>query len=223
MISARTIESWVFDLDNTLYAADSTLYDVIGARMTAYVARVTGLAHDAALALQEHYFHHYGATIVGMVAHHDVDPDDFLHHVHDVDVSLVPPDLELGQLIAALPGRKYVFTNGGGGHAERVVAQLGIAHCFDGLFDISGAGLSPKPQPASYERLLARYDIAPSRAVLVEDTLRNLEPAHALGFKTVLVGAVHPEPRPAYVDLHVPDVKAFLRRVAPVDRRATSA
>jgi putative hydrolase of the HAD superfamily len=216
------LRDFVFDLDNTLYAAESTLYDDLGARMTAYVARATGLAHDAALELQERYFHDYGASVVGLVAHHGVDAADFLAYVHDVDLAAVAPDPELALLLDALPGRTFVFTNGGGGHAERVTARIGIAHCFDGLFDIADAGLRPKPQPEAYQRLIAKFAIDPARALLVEDTLRNLEPAAALGFTTALVGPVHPEPRPPYVHLHAHDVKTLLSDLIRIDRDGSS-
>ncbi|MEQ1708970.1 MAG: pyrimidine 5'-nucleotidase [Terricaulis sp.] len=213
MNAARApIQDWVFDLDNTLYPAP-TLYDAVGARMTAYIARAIGLGEDEALVLREHYFHQYGATVVGLAAHHSVDAHDFLADVHDVDYSVLAADPELGALIAALPGRKIIFTNGGGGHAERALSRLGFTDIFDAVFDIEAAGLAPKPQRQAYERLIARFNIAPARALLIEDTLRNLEPAHDLGFATALVGPVHPAPRPAYVHHWAEDVKTLLREL----------
>lgn len=205
------VDTWVFDLDNTLYPAESALYDLLGERMTLYVAEICGLPYEEAFALQERYFHEYGATVVGLAAHHGVDAQEFLAQVHDVDLSQVMPDPELAALIGALPGRKYVFTNGGGGHGQRVCARLGVSEHLDGLFDIMDTGLCPKPQRAAYERIVAHFELTPVRAVLIEDTLRNLEPAHEMGFATVLVGPVHPEPRPPYVDFHARDVKTFLR------------
>ncbi len=213
MNAARaSIREWVFDLDNTLYPAP-TLYDAVGARMTAYIARAVGVEADEALVLRERYFHQYGATVVGLAAHHGVDAHDFLADVHDVDYSVLAADPELGELIAALPGRKVIFTNGGGGHGERALARLGFTDIFDAVFDIEAAGLAPKPQREAYERLIARFVIDPARALLIEDTLRNLEPAHALGFTTALVGPVHPAPRPAYVDHWGRDAKALLREL----------
>jgi putative hydrolase of the HAD superfamily len=208
-MSVTHIRDWVFDLDNTLYPA-SDLYDEIGARMTAYIARAVGVGEAEALELRERYFHEYGATIVGLVRHHGVDARDFLADVHAADHSVLVVDDELRALIEALPGRKIVFTNGGGGHPERVLATLGLAHCFDAIFDIEACHLAPKPQPESYARLIEAHAIEPSGAMLIEDTLRNLEPAHALGFSTALVGQVHPEPRPAYVDHYAPELKALL-------------
>jgi putative hydrolase of the HAD superfamily len=210
MLRLADVRAWVFDLDNTLYPV-ADIYDAIGERMTAYIARALALTKEEALVLRERYFHQYGATVCGLAAHHGVDPHDFLADVHDVDYSVLAPDAALAEALVALPGRRLVFTNGGGGHAPRALKRLGLDHLFERVFDIEDAGMAPKPQPAAYERLIAACGIAAESAVLVEDTLKNLEPAHALGFTTVLVGPVHPEPRPAYVHAHTPDLKAFLR------------
>jgi putative hydrolase of the HAD superfamily len=209
-MSFSNVRTWVFDLDNTLYPARA-LYDEIGERMTAYIARAANVDADEALHLREHYFHVYGATIVGLVRHHRVDAADFLAYVHDADLSVLTPDSELRALLSDLPGRRIVFTNGGGGHAERVLARLQLLDLFDDVFDIEAAALTPKPQPGAYERLLQACLFDPRHAVLVEDTMRNLEPAHELGFTTALVGPVHPEPRPAYVHHWTHDVNALLR------------
>ncbi|HRO04239.1 MAG TPA: pyrimidine 5'-nucleotidase [Terricaulis sp.] len=201
---------FVFDLDNTLYPV-SEIYEDIGQRMTAYIARALKLPQDEALTLRERYFHQYGATVTGLSKHHGVDAHDFMADVHDVDYSTLTPDPELAALIAQIKGRRIVFTNGGGGHGQRALKQLGLADLFERVFDMEDAGFIPKPDPQAYQRLIAACGLEPERAVLVEDTLKNLEPAHLLGFSTVLVGAVHPDPRPAYVDAHFADVKDYLR------------
>lgn len=203
------VRHWVFDLDNTLYPAPA-LYNAIGERMNAYIARAVGVDDATAHTLRERYFHQYGATVVGLSLHHDVDAHDFLRHVHDVDYSVLAPDPDLATLIAALPGRKIVFTNGGGGHGPRALQQLGLSGLFDRVFDIEAAALAPKPQRAAYERLIAACGVDPARALLVEDSLRNLEPAYVLGFATALVGPVRPEPLPAYVHHWAEDVKTLL-------------
>ncbi len=209
-MSFAGIRTWVFDLDNTLYPARA-LYDEIGERMTRYIERKTGLDTAGALEIRERYFHQYGATVVGLTRHHDIDARDFLLDVHEADHSVLEPDAELGALIEALPGRRIIFTNGGGGHAQRVLKSLRLSGLFEAVFDIEDAKLTPKPQRACYEALLERFGIDASEAILVEDTLRNLEPAHDLGFTTALVGSVHPAPLPPYVDHHAEDVKALLR------------
>lgn len=204
--------AWVFDLDNTLYPV-AAIYDEIGARMTAYIQRTLALAEADAQALRERYFHQYGATVAGLAAHHRIDPYDFLTYVHDADYSVLRPDRELAELIAALPGRRIVFTNGGGGHAQRALGRLGLIELFDSIVDIERCGLTPKPQAAAYTALVAECGLDPRASLLVEDTLRNLEPAHTLGFATALVGPVHPDPRPGYVDHWARNVKELLRRL----------
>lgn len=210
-MSFAGIRTWVFDLDNTLYPARA-LYDEIGERMTRYIMRKTGLDSAGALEIRERYFHQYGATVVGLSRHHGIDARDFLLDVHEADHSVLEPDAELRALIAALPGRRIIFTNGGGGHAQRVLESLNLDSLFEAVFDIEDAQLTPKPQRGCYQALLERFDIDASETILVEDTLRNLESAHELGFTTALVGAVHPEPLPAYVDHYAADVKALLRQ-----------
>lgn len=207
------VRDWVFDLDNTLYPAPA-LYDAIGARMTAYIAHAARVDEDEALHLREHYFHLYGATVVGLERHHDIDPRAFMAYVHDVDYSILERDEDLAPLIARLPGRKIIFTNGGGGHAERALERLGLSRVIDAVFDLEDAGFVPKPQTEAYARLIDACHIEADAAILVEDTMRNLEPAHDLGFVTALVGPVHPEPRPAYVHHWAHDVKALLKAIA---------
>lgn len=209
MIASR-IRTWVFDLDNTLYPAPA-LYDEIGARMTAYIVRSLGVDEHAALEIRERYFLQYGATVVGLARRHGIDAHDFLADVHRADHSVLSPDPELRSLIARLPGRRLLYTNGGGGHGERVLRRLALDDLFETVFDIEAGGLAPKPQRESYARLIEACAIDPSRTLLIEDTLRNLEPAHELGFTTALLGAVHPDPRPLYVDHWAHDLKAFLK------------
>lgn len=209
MSSART---WVFDLDNTLYPPTSALYDVVGARMTAHIVREVGVDEERALELREAYLHSHGATVIGLSEVHGVDARAFLLDVHSVDyAALLAPDLELNGLIARIPDRKIVFTNGGGGHAMNALTALGLENQFDAVYDIEAVGLAPKPQRRAYERLIESAGIDPRRSLFVEDTLRNLEPAHALGFTTVLIGAVHPGAHIAYVDHWAHDLKGFLR------------
>jgi putative hydrolase of the HAD superfamily len=222
-MSSRSIESWVFDLDNTLYPAESTIYDTIGDRMTAYIARVIGRDLAAAEKERERLFFTHGATATGLQKEYGVDPADFIIYAHDTDVSVVPPDLELNALIAALTGRKFVFTNGGCDYAQRMISQLRLEGVFDKIIDIEACGLVPKPERAAYAYLIASCGIDPHRAILIEDTLRNLEPAAELGFETVLVGAVHPDPKPSYLHHTAHDLKSFLRTRVEIDRGLPAA
>jgi putative hydrolase of the HAD superfamily len=139
------IREWVFDLDNTLYPHHTNLFAQIDIAMTSYVSQLLQLPRDDARKVQKDYYKDYGTTLAGLIARHNVDPDDFLEKVHDIDYSWLDPDPALGEAIKALPGRKFIFTNGDRGHAERTARQLGILDHFDDIFDIVAAELVPKP------------------------------------------------------------------------------
>lgn len=181
------ITDWVFDLDNTLYPHHSNLFLQIDVKMTSYVSELLSLPREEARKLQKELYLEYGTTLSGLMARHGIDPDDFLRRVHDIDYSWLAPDPALGIAIRALPGRKFIFTNGDRGHAERAARQLGILDHFDDIFDIVAADLTPKPARQSYDKFVALHRIAGPNAVMFEDLARNLAVPKALGMTTVLV------------------------------------
>jgi putative hydrolase of the HAD superfamily len=180
-------EVWIFDLDNTLYPASCGLFAGISRRIGLFVADRLGLAWEEAQALQRRYRRDYGTTLRGLMVEHAVDPEPFMDFVHAVDLTPIPPAPALDRALAALPGRKLVFTNGSRAHAARVLDRLGVAGRFDGVFDIGDAGYRPKPDSQAYGMLIERFGVDPARAVMVEDLLCNLVPARALGMTTVWV------------------------------------
>ena len=181
------VTEWVFDLDNTLYPRHTDLFSQIDKQMTAYIRTLLSLDHDSARTLQKQYYRDHGTTLQGLMIHHGIDPNDFLEKVHDIDYSWVKPDPALGAAIEALPGRKFIFTNGDTAHAERTATALGVLDHFDGVFDIIAADLNPKPAPQTYARFLKRHGVHPEKAAMFEDLPRNLLEPHALGMKTVLI------------------------------------
>ena len=183
----REIETWIFDLDNTLYPASCRLFDQIHARMTHFIADRLDLTLEAALTVQKTYFRAHGTTLRGLMTVDRVDPEDFLNFVHQVDLSGVPRDAVLIAALAALPGRKIVHTNGSHRHAERLLDHLGIAASFCGIVDIAAAGYQPKPELAGYHTLLQRHRVNPVTALMVEDMAKNLVPAATLGMTTAWV------------------------------------
>src|SRR5271165_6238227 len=173
------IETWIFDLDNTLYPASCRLFDQIHDRMQRFIAERLGLSLAEALIVQKTYFREHGTTMRGLMTVDKVDPHEFLAYVHEVDLACVPLDPVLSAALAALPGRKIVHTNGSVRHAERLLAHLGITESFLGIVDIVDAGFEPKPALAGYHELLRRHDVAPKTAIMIEDMAKNLVPAEA--------------------------------------------
>jgi putative hydrolase of the HAD superfamily len=187
MMQADHITDWIFDLDNTLYPRHCDLFGQIDIRMTAYVARITGLEPDEARLLQKQLYRDHGTTLAGLMTRYRIDPHHYLADVHDIDYSTIEPAPALGTAIAALPGRKHIFTNGDFGHAERTLAALGFGHVFDKTFDIVAAGFEPKPRKEAYRRFIEAHCVVPACAIMFEDIARNLEIPKTLGMKTVLV------------------------------------
>lgn len=183
------VDVWLFDLDNTLYPREAEFMGLIERRMTTFVARETGLAPEAALALQKRYLHEHGTTLAGLMAHHGVDPQRFLDEVHDVSLDGLTPDPALDAALARLPGRRLVFTNGDARHAERVLDKLAIAGHFEAVFHIASADYIPKPHPDAFAKMTRAHAVDPRSSVFFEDSEKNLAPAAAMGMTTVLVGA----------------------------------
>ena len=181
------IETWIFDLDNTLYPASCRLFDQVHARMTSFIAERLGLSAEAALALQKTYFREHGTTLCGLMKVNRINPEDFLAYVHEIDLLCVPPDPVLAEALRVLPGRKIVHTNGSTRHAERLLDHLGIADSFCGIVDIAAAGYEPKPGLAGYHELLRRHAVTADTALMIEDMAKNLVPAAALGMTTAWV------------------------------------
>ena len=181
------VTDWVFDLDNTLYPHHTNLFAQIDVKMTAYVSELLQLPREEARKLQKELYRDYGTTMNGLMARHGIDPDDFLNKVHDIDYSWVAPDPALGDAIRALPGRKFIFTNGDRGHAEPTARQLGILDHFDDIFDIVAAGLVPKPARETYDKFMGLHRVDAPNAVMFEDLARNLTAPKLLGMTTVLI------------------------------------
>jgi len=183
----RRVETWVFDLDNTLYPHHLNLWQQVDERIRAYIADFLKVPHDEAFRVQKDYYKRYGTTMRGLMIEHGLDPDDYLEFVHQIDHSPLAPDPALGTALERLPGRKLILTNGTRKHAEAVMQRLDINRHFEDVFDIAAADLDPKPLPQVYKRFLARHNVDPARAAMFEDLARNLETPHALGMTTVLV------------------------------------
>ncbi|UNK37896.1 pyrimidine 5'-nucleotidase [Shinella sp. H4-D48] len=181
------VRDWVFDLDNTLYPHHVDLFAQIDKNMTAYVSALLGLSREDARALQKQYYYDHGTTLKGLMLHHNIDPLDFLEKAHAIDYGVLSPDLSLGEAIRALPGRKFIFTNGSVKHAEMAAKALGILDHFDDVFDIVAAEYMPKPAGATYDKFMALHRIETQQAVMFEDLPRNLLVPKTLGMKTVLL------------------------------------
>jgi putative hydrolase of the HAD superfamily len=219
------IDTWVFDLDNTLYPPGCDLWPKIDARITLFMGHLFGLDGMSSRALQKYYYQRYGTTLRGLMEEHGVSAEEFLGFAHDIDRSSLAPNPVLAAAILALPGRKLIFTNGSRDHALQTSAALGLGDMFDDIFDIADAGFVPKPAPENYARFFDKHSVDPACAVMFEDLARNLVIPHERGMTTVLVAPKpglpdHREPFeivseivPPHIDFVVTELEAFLLEV----------
>jgi putative hydrolase of the HAD superfamily len=181
------VETWVFDLDNTLYPHHVNLWQQVDARIGEFVSNWLNVTPEDARKIQKDYYQRYGTTMRGMMTLHGVRADDYLAYVHKIDHSPLQPNPALGEAISGLSGRKLVLTNGSVDHVEAVLSRLGLAAHFDGVFDIIAAEFDPKPARSTYEKFLRDHAVDPTRSAMFEDLARNLVVPHDLGMTTVLV------------------------------------
>jgi putative hydrolase of the HAD superfamily len=182
-------KSLYFDLDDTLYPSGSGLWDAIRDRMNVYMQKFIDLPLTEITAIRQGYLEKYGTTLRGLQAHYNVDAEDYLAFVHDLPLEqYIHPDPGLRTLLLSLPQRRWIFTNSDRNHASRVLNILGLAGCFDGIIDIHALDFACKPDKTAYERALRiAGDEITADVVIFEDSVRNLTPARALGFYTILV------------------------------------
>jgi putative hydrolase of the HAD superfamily len=188
------VDTWVFDLDNTLYPHESRVWPQVDARITLFLAELFGLDGMSARALQKYFYQRYGTTLRGLTEEHGVHPDDFLDFVHEIDLTSLDANPELGAAIDALPGRKLIYTNGTRRHAENVAGKLGLLDSFDGVFGINEGGLTPKPEQAAFDLFFKAFGVEPGKAAMFEDMEKNLVVPHGAGMRTVLILPKTPDP-----------------------------
>ena len=204
------VDYWVFDLDNTLYPPQARLFDQIERLMADYVMRELKIDDKAAQLLRRKYWLEYGTTLAGLMSEHNIDPDPFLHDVHQLDLSHIKVAPDLRDAISALPGRKIIYTNGSREHGERVSSARGLDGVFDAIYGVEDAGYAPKPDRAAFQKVFTADGIQTELAAMFEDDIRNLAIPHTMGMKTVLVG---PAETAQHVEHQTEDLAAFLSQL----------
>lgn len=178
----------LFDLDDTLYPRRAGVMEEIRRLMIRFLCNRLGLSPEEADELRRHYFQTYGTTMRGLLINYHIDPEEYMHQVHDVRLGeFLQANTRLDEVLASLPQTKVVFTSSSRQHAEAVLEILGIRRHFDRIVDVRDVSYVSKPHPAAYQRICDMLGARPEECLLVEDNVRNLRPAKALGMTTVLV------------------------------------
>ena len=206
--------TWIFDLDNTLHNASPHIFPHINRAMTEYLQEHLGLDETAASELRRHYWKRYGATLTGLMRHHQTDPRHFLWHTHqfpELDRMLVR-EPQLRATLQRLPGRKLVFSNAPVHYSRAVLKALAIADLFDDVFSIERTRFRPKPDSYGFLRMCRANHLKPQRCIMVEDSLDNLRTASRLGMKTVW--GTRAARTPGSVDVRVANLMQLPRLLA---------
>ena len=211
------IKYWIFDLDNTLYSGQTKVFSEVDKKMSAFISEKMNVDLIKAKEIQKKYFYEYGTTLSGLMKQDNIDPHDFLEFVHDIDISWLPKDLKLREELIKIKEKKYIFTNGSHAHVENVTKQLGIDGLFDGTFDIVDANFVPKPHADHYRKIIKKFNIEPSKSILIEDIAHNLEQAKNLGMKTCWLEneetfAKKDADKP-YIDYKIKNLPSFLQEI----------
>ena len=180
----------LLDLDDTVYPADTGLWEAIGERINRFIVEALGIDPVQASALRQQYFQRYGTSLNGLLLHHGIDPFAYLRFVHDLPLEkYLKPDPELRRMLGRLSVPAVIFTNADAAHATRVLRLLGVVDQIKQIVDIVALEWVNKPGPEAYRRAMALCGVDDASAYLVvDDQMRNLFPAAALGMGTVLVG-----------------------------------
>ena len=186
-LNLNKINSWIFDLDNTLYHPSLNIFEEIDSRMQKFISLRLGIGLKEAWTLQKKYFRKYGATLKGLMKFHQIDPKQFLDYVQKINLEKIKVNPELKSALAELNGTKIVYTNSTKNYANRILKRLGLKKSFDGIFDIMDENYIPKPSYKSYKMLLKNFNLIPEESIMFEDLPQNLVPASKLGMRTVWV------------------------------------
>jgi putative hydrolase of the HAD superfamily len=211
------IKYWIFDLDNTLYSGQTKVFSEVDKKMSSYISKKMNVDLVKAREIQKKYFYEYGTTLSGLMKQDGIDPHEFLEFVHNIDISWLPKDLKLKEELIKIKEKKYIFTNGSHAHVKNITKQLGIDGLFDGAFDIVDANFIPKPHVDPYKKIIDKFDIEPTKSILIEDIAHNLEQAKNLGMKTCWLeneeSFAKKDADKPYIDYKIKSLPSFLQEI----------
>ena len=213
------INTWIFDLDNTLYSADSGIFQQVHNLMGEFISKNLNMDLPEAKKLQSKYYKQHGTTLRGMMDNHGIDPDYFLNEVHKLDYSIVGPNKMLNKELHKLEGRKIIYTNANKQHVVDVLKRIDLTNFFDEIFDIKMANYIPKPEIKPYEKIISLFDIKPDSSAMFDDIAKNLVPAKKVGFTPVWIDAGYEnfsddiQASKNYLDYETRDLSLFLKDI----------
>ena len=213
------IDTWIFDLDNTLYSADSGIFQQVHELMGNFIQQHLNVDIEKAKEIQKKYYKEHGTTLRGLMDNHNVDPDYFLEKVHNLDYSIVGANSKLNKQLKKLNGKKIIYTNANMQHVSSVLEKIELRNYFDHIFDIKMANYIPKPEIKPYEQIIKKFDLSPKKCAMFDDIAKNLVPAKKVDFTSIWVDAGYEnfsddiQSSKKYLDFKTKDLSLFLEEV----------
>ena len=213
------INTWIFDLDNTLYSADSGIFQQVHRLMGEFISKNLNMDMPEAKKLQSKYYKQHGTTLRGLMDNHGIDPDHFLDEVHRLDYSIVGSNKILNEELHKLQGKKIIYTNANKKHVIDVLDRINLTNFFDEIFDIKMANYIPKPELKPYEQIIDLFNIEPKSSAMFDDIAKNLVPAKKVNFTSVWIDAGYEnfsddiKASKEYLDFSTRDLSLFLKDV----------
>ena len=213
------VNTWIFDLDNTLYSADSGIFQQVHKLMGEFISKNLSMEISEAKKLQSKYYKQHGTTLRGLMDNHGIDPDHFLDEVHRLDYSIVGSNKILNEELHKLEGRKIIYTNANKKHVIDVLDRIDLSNFFDEIFDIKMANYIPKPELKPYEQIINLFNIEPKSSAMFDDIAKNLVPAKKVNFTSVWIDAGYEnfsddiKASKEYLDFSTRDLSLFLKDV----------
>ena len=213
------IDTWIFDLDNTLYSADSGIFQQVHELMGKFVSNHLNIGINEAKKIQKKYYKEHGTTLKGLMDNHGVEPDYFLAEVHKLDYSIVNSNKNLNNELNKLSGKKIIYTNANMQHTLDVLERIELSNFIDEIFDIKMANYVPKPEITPYEEIIKKYDLNPNSSAMFDDIAKNLVPAKKVGFTSIWIDAGYEnfsddiESSKKFLDYSTTDLHLFLEKV----------
>tara|TARA_Y100000590_G_scaffold467363_1_gene646002 strand:- start:6858 stop:7535 length:678 start_codon:yes stop_codon:yes gene_type:complete len=213
------IDTWIFDLDNTLYSADSGIFQQVHQLMGKFIKEYLNVDLNKAKEIQRKYYKEHGTTLRGLMDNYGVDPDFFLEEVHKLDYSIVSSNENLNRELKKLKGKKIIYTNANMQHALNVLERIKLSNFFDEIFDIKMADYIPKPEVTPYEKIIEDFNLNPNSSAMFDDIAKNLVPAKKVGFTSVWIDAGYEnfsddiQSSKKYLDFQTKNLSVFLEKV----------
>lgn len=199
---------WLIDLDNCIYPYDNGLYQHINERMNQYIMKNLDIDPLKVNHLRTRFIQQYGNTLLGLMLHHQVNPEDFLQQVHDFPLeNFIKSDPFLTNFIDEhISGSFYIFTNAPSFYAQRVLKMLNIDQKIKNIYDIHFVSFEGKPHVSAFQKVLAHAGLQASNTYFIDDMKENITTAKKLGFHTIHIDTSIPYKNNYYNELFIPTV-----------------